>query len=309
MENLTEPRSIHPISSALIFILVVFLGFFVIGPLIGFFIAYPFYGGDFMQLATELMSGQPSERLKFPVLILQGSATAFGLIAIPMFSYSIFARQHIRNLFSRSSVLVFGLIAASVIAFMFPNSQIIEWNANLNYDGAFWQWAKEREDLAEKFTKFFTTFNSSGEFLFAFFVIAVLPAVGEEFCFRGWLQPALQKATGNPHIAIWLSAALFSAFHFQFFGFAPRMLLGAMFGYFMYWSGNLWIPITAHFVNNGLSLVMLYMNQLKIVEFDVESTEAVPILYVIPVTIVFVLLMIKLKKLFESREESNQPIQ
>jgi membrane protease YdiL (CAAX protease family) len=129
-----------------------------------------------------------------------------------------------------------------------------------------------------------------------FIIIAVLPAIGEEFTFRGWLQPAFEKATGNPHIAIWVSAFLFSAFHFQFFGFVPRLLLGAMFGYMMYWSGNLWVPIVAHFVNNGFSVVMMYLHQLKLVDFDAESSEALPLIYVIPFAILFGFLMFFLKK-------------
>jgi hypothetical protein len=120
-----------------------------------------------------------------------------------------------------------------------------------------------------------TQFSSIGEFVLAFVVIAILPAIGEEFVFRGMVQPQLFKATRNIHIAIWTSAILFSAFHLQFFGFVPRMLLGALFGYLYYWSENLWMPMFAHFVNNGFSVIMLYLNQKGVVDVDVESTDVV----------------------------------
>jgi hypothetical protein len=46
--------------------------------------------------------------------------------------------------------------------------------------------------------------------------------------------------------------------HFQFYGFFPRLLLGALFGYLFHWSGTLWIPIFAHFVNNAAAVMLSY---------------------------------------------------
>lgn len=77
-------------------------------------------------------------------------------------------------------------------------------------------------------------------------------------------------------MAIWIAAIFFSAIHLQFYGFFPRLLLGALFGYIYYWSGNLWYPIFAHFVNNGFTLVMLYLYQQKATDIDLEATDAVP---------------------------------
>jgi membrane protease YdiL (CAAX protease family) len=114
-----------------------------------------------------------------------------------------------------------------------------------------------------------------GGLLVGMFVIAVLPAVGEELVFRGIVQRRLYTLVRNPHVAIWTAALAFSAIHVQFFGFFPRLLLGALFGYLYYWSGNLWYPIFAHFVNNGFTLLMLYLHQQGSVEMDIESIETV----------------------------------
>lgn len=65
--------------------------------------------------------------------------------------------------------------------------------------------------------------------------------------------------TGNSHGAIWITAALFSALHLQFFGFIPRMLLGALFGYLLEWSGTLWLPIIAHFINNAAGVIVFFV--------------------------------------------------
>lgn len=90
-------------------------------------------------------------------------------------------------------------------------------------------------------------------------VIALLPALGEELLFRGTLQPLFGRFFKNPHAAIWFTAFLFSALHMQWFGFLPRMLLGAMFGYLYYYSGFLLLPILAHLFNNGLAVVSTYL--------------------------------------------------
>lgn len=84
------------------------------------------------------------------------------------------------------------------------------------------------------------------------------------------------RATKNPHVAIWIAAFIFSAIHFQFFGFVPRMLLGALFGYLYYWSGNLWIPMLAHFFNNGIQIVAMYYVNNKILDIDPEVETAAP---------------------------------
>lgn len=301
MENLTEERALHPVASIGVFVATIFLGFAIIGPLVGFFLALPLYPGDFMSLLNALERGQTTEDIRTPFLIMQASASGIGLIVVPLLAFRFIVKQKPAALLSSSNFLVIALTALSVVLFMFPNSVVIDWNANLNFVGGFWDWARDKEELAATFTKFITTFASPGEFLIGLFVIAVLPAIGEEFAFRGWLQPAIQKVSGNPHIAIWVSAFLFSALHMQFFGFVPRMLLGGLFGYLMYWSNNLWIPIIAHFVNNGLSVLMIYLHQIGKIKFDVDSTEALPWMYVIPVTVIFVGLMVQLKKQLTAR--------
>jgi uncharacterized protein len=308
MEPVNEEPPIHPGVSVLIFVATVFLGFAVIGLFAGFFLALPFYPGDFDALQREFLSGSTSQAIRIPHSIMQASVTGIGLIVIPLLAYRYMVKMKVTKLLRRDSWLTYALVVCAVMAFLFPNSIIIEWNANWDFSGTFWDWARATEAKGAQLTAFLTTFQSPGEFVGGFIIIAVLAAVGEEFTFRGWLQPAIQKWTGNPHVAIWLSAIAFSAFHFQFFGFVPRMLLGALFGYFMYWSNNLWLPILAHFVNNGLMVVLSYLNQLKIVEVDVDDTDALPLTFVVPSAILFIVLMAYLKKITQPREETFKPI-
>jgi hypothetical protein len=98
----------------------------------------------------------------------------------------------------------------------------------------------------------------------------------EELVFRGIIQREFYRATRNIHVSIWVSAAIFSAIHIQFYGFVPRMLLGALFGYLYYWSGSLTMSMLAHLFNNGMMVVALYYYQQGALDIDVESTEAAP---------------------------------
>lgn len=120
-------------------------------------------------------------------------------------------------------------------------------------------WMRNAEDTAEKLTRVFLKVDHVPGLLFNLFMIAVLPALGEELLFRGVIQKLFSRMTGNHHWGIWLSAALFSALHMQFYGFIPRMLLGGVFGYMLVWSHTLWLPVAAHFFNNAAAVILLYL--------------------------------------------------
>lgn len=120
------------------------------------------------------------------------------------------------------------------------------------------------EEAATVLTERFLQADSIGGLLINIGLMALLPALAEEFSFRGTLQQVLansQKPTANSHIAIWLTAIVFSSVHMQFYGFVPRMLMGAMFGYLFVWTGSLWVPVIMHFVNNGMAVIAYYIEQ------------------------------------------------
>jgi hypothetical protein len=287
-------------------LIVAALGFVVIGPLVGFFVAIPFFDGSLDQLMEAIQNPLDHESIKIPFYVIQGSATLIGLTIVPLLFWLGIDQRKISSWFTEGEIHLQMLVVVlvMVIAFMATNSIFIDWNAHLHFPDALKDlelWAREREDLAESVTKFLTQFSNTNQFLIGLLVIAILPAIGEELVFRGMLQPQLHRTFGDIHIAVWISAIVFSAFHLQFFGFVPRMLLGALFGYLYFWSGNLWMSIFAHFVNNGFSVLMLYLRQQKVVEMDVESTAAAPWQAVAVFTILVVALLIYYKRFFDSK--------
>jgi membrane protease YdiL (CAAX protease family) len=115
---------------------------------------------------------------------------------------------------------------------------------------------KPTEELAERMTRMFLEPGSGVPSAVAFLSIAIIPALCEELVFRGVMMPLLAKMTRNIHAAIWITAVLFSLIHVQFYGFLPRMMMGALLGYLVIWSGSLWSSMLAHFINNAMAFVM-----------------------------------------------------
>lgn len=259
----------HPILSIVLVLLLAAVGF-VIGPFIAVPIATAFYDGTVEELMTAIQSMDKDARLA--AYLMQGFATLIGLIVMPIL-YLRTEQRSVMSLFQNGAPPLSSALStiAIVVTFMGVNSLLIDWNSNVNFpeflDG-FESWAREKETVAADFTKYLTQFDSVTLLLVGFFVIAVLPAIGEELVFRGMIQNYLLKATRNPHVSIWIAAFLFSAIHFQFFGFLPRLALGALFGYLYLWSGNIWIAIIAHFVNNGFSVIAIYLYQRGTVGYD-----------------------------------------
>ena len=300
----------HPVINLIVILLMVGLGFIIVGPIIGFFIALPFYDGSMIELAEAIQDPLQNPDIKIPLYIIQGCATFVGLIVAP----AVFLTREQRSLadfFNMRGIALAPVVttASVVIIFMAVNSVLIEWNAEVDfpaYADGFEEWAREREDTAAELTAFLTKLSSPGELLLALLIIAVLPAVGEEIVFRGLIQNELHRGTHNVHVAIWVAAVLFSAIHMQFYGFLPRLLLGALFGYLYYWSGNLVLAIIAHFVNNAVSVLALYFYQRGALSFDVESQESAPMGVVIPSALVTAGLLYYFYKFYNDRKTAIQ---
>jgi len=249
----------------------------VFGSALGLLVGWTLYqgNGDFLHLAND-----PDEYSIIPLMTMQGVVSIFSFFVFPYLTWRLFRRKSIHILNTQPFFnLSLAFVAAILFSFMVVDSFFIEWNQHIHFPEflkSFETWARTSEDQLAEITKKLTQFHSVGEFATGFLVIAVIAGVCEEFMFRGIIQNELYRGTKNIHVAVWVSAILFSAIHAQFFGFVPRMLLGALFGYLYYWSGNVFVPILAHVINNGFLVIMIYLNQLGIVKIDVETEEAAP---------------------------------
>ena len=161
----------------------------------------------------------------------------------------------------KHTMSLLALCTGIAISFMVFNSPIIEWNASLPIDswGLLGKWMKEQETHIKQLTEAMIQMDRLSHLGLVIVCMAVVPALTEEFLFRGLLQGMVIRITKNVHAGIWLTALLFGLFHLQFYGIIPRCLMGALFGYLLLYSQSLWMPIWAHFVNNAIVSIIYYM--------------------------------------------------
>lgn len=110
-----------------------------------------------------------------------------------------------------------------------------------------------------------------GSLIISILIIGILTGLGEELFFRGALQNIFRTLPMNHHYAIWITAIIFSTLHFQFYGFIPRILIGAFFGYLIFWSGSIWLPIFAHALNNSLVVISSWISSRNTINFDINK--------------------------------------
>lgn len=173
-----------------------------------------------------------------------------------------------------------GSLLLLLFLIMVCSSPLMEWIALANqkmilpdFLKPLQDWMREKEDQAMKMTILLLKTRGIFDFIINLLVIAVLPAISEELLFRGAIQRTFTRMFANPHVAIWISAFIFSAIHMQFFGFFPRLLLGAGFGYIYWWTGSLWYAMFAHFLNNAYAVcVSWYMQAHHISLTEADST-------------------------------------
>ncbi len=276
-------------------------GLLLIGPVLAFVASFVISGVGLEELQNILRNPAAYPEQQSMILIINGIASISGFIIAPLiFYYTLIKGNLVKDFIDLPSNIITTLLVTFLLVFSFVivNTVFIEWNANIKLPeslAGIEGWAERMEDSAKVLTEYLTEFNSTGYFMLTIFFIAVVPGIGEELLFRGLLQNIFRRIFKNDHAAIWVAAILFSAIHFQFYGFIPRMLLGALFGYLYVWTGNLIIPIAAHFLNNSVSLIALYIYQKGLTDIDVESTEALPTMYIILFSALFVLTLMYFK--------------
>jgi membrane protease YdiL (CAAX protease family) len=211
----------------------------------------------------------------------------------PLLYWYQFEKKPLRHLFAGEQRYMAFIIHTFALMFvaMTVNTFFTSFNMQLKFPtwlAGFEKWAQEKEAALKQLTDLLTTFHSLKDFLIVTLVIGVIPAIGEEFVFRGILQKIFFRGTHNMHIAIVISALIFSAIHLQFYGFLPRFFLGVLFGYLYWWTQNLAFPIAAHFFNNFATLIVLFLHQRYPGKEEHESVSIIWVLFCALAVAVFI---------------------
>lgn len=236
-----------------------------------------FFVANLIGMSGSLLFGASSltdlqnENTIFSLKFLQ-ALSSVGIFIVPPFLFAYLSG----NSLSFKSVSRQQLMLTAVIMFFaMPLINVLSlWNEQLHLPGfleSVEAWMRAAEAKAMAITEAFLAVNTPLGLAVNILIIAIIPALGEELLFRGVVQKELSKWSGKVHLSIWITAFLFSAIHLQFLGFFPRFLIGGLLGYMFYWSGSIWLPILAHFVNNAVAVILYYMVAKGRLEADVET--------------------------------------
>lgn len=185
------------------------------------------------------------------VFIIPAFITARFITSKPMSFLKLNVSPHWREIIYVILLLAISMPAMNYIVYLNEQLSLPDSLSNIE------QWMRATEDAAKAVTDSFLTGNTLLGMLGCILLMGMMTGLSEEMLFRGALQGTLTESR-NVHFSIWLAAFVFSVLHFQFFGFVPRLLLGAIFGYLLVWTGSLWVPIIAHALNNSVVVVSSY---------------------------------------------------
>lgn len=264
-----DTENLPPLGVLLLLILFMMVGA-GIGSGLGY-LAAQLQGLDLNTVISNFNEQSPVEERNLVRVVNLFSQLFVFTVSSALTAYLVYRQRALRYLRLDRGASVNILSAAVAFIFgIFIFSQFLYW---LNMQLPLPDWADNMEGDAAEMIKGILVMNTTGEFLLTLFVVAVLPAIGEELLFRGIIQQQLERMGQNPVLAVWMAAFIFSAFHLQFAGFFPRLFLGAGLGYLYLWSRSLWVPILAHFFINGMQIAGQYIQKNALAESTIEEVN------------------------------------
>jgi uncharacterized protein len=245
------------------------------------------------------------------VLAITQMTSQTGLFIVPpvLFVWLLYGRHFTPQLLQidRSPRMFTLLMTFAGLMMSLP---LVSWLTEVNMSIPLPSSLMRSEENAALIIQLFFDDHSISRFVMNMFMVAVIPALGEELFFRGIMQTWLARGMKNVHLAVITSAFIFSFFHFQFHGFIPRMVLGVMFGYLLVWSGTLWVPIFAHLINNGAAVLVEFLARRGVIsqgyqEFGQNTQAAAVIFSVCALTVIAFLIWFTEKR--EIKKPGGQP--
>jgi len=244
--------------------------------LLGLVLAALFFGLPVGQILLD-----PSSMEGLQIARLMQISGQIGLFVFPPLFYSVLVSKFpLKSLgftsFRQPDIILFGIIT------MFIGLPLIHFLGEMNQQihlpeflAGLEQWMITKEEQAALLSEQFLQVTTFSGLIFNLFMIAIIPAIGEELLFRGAMQPLLIRMFKNVHLGIFIASLLFGLMHLQFYGLLPRVALGLFMGYYFYYSKSLWVPIMMHFVNNGTAVIVYFLNHNGYIQIEMEHFGAV----------------------------------
>lgn len=246
LDGVLERNSFPPWVAALLALIAVFLVFQVVGAVAGFVIIVA-QGADLSQGMEQLPAMMEEYAGEFLVGNTIGQVIGLGLLTLlflRMHSSRPFAFARVRK--PDAAMLVLGVVGLFVLM---PS---VQWLVTLNEGLPIPEWLRELQEQQAQFLE--RILGGDFQVTFVLAMLALTPALFEEFFFRGYFQRLLER-TGGPAVAIVLTGVIFGSFHLNPLQVLPLSTLGIYLAYLSWRTGSLWIPVAVHFANNGFAVV------------------------------------------------------
>jgi membrane protease YdiL (CAAX protease family) len=228
----------------------------ILGGLITFSIVAAALNVPFIEIQTVLL--RPENTSMTQIANAFASIIGFGVpaLVVAYFTKGTFASNlGFKPISSEKQV---GIVILLAFTGLILSGALGDLTDKITFSSSIRTWATDLEAQYKKALMAMTQMRSIGDLILAIVAIAVVPAIVEELYFRATLQKIIIDWSGKPLLAIVITAILFSAFHFSYFGFLSRMSLGIVLGLIYYYTKTIWLPILMHFVNNAIGVSALY---------------------------------------------------
>jgi len=292
-------------------------GFFILialaiaGIVIGTMLSIPIWtsmtGKSIMGMKDEL--GNPAYSNAFK--LMQSVGTLFGFLIPAIITAALLNRKPYNLLGFTKGVRwkQIGLVFAIMFMALFISTSFGYFNQHIPVSPSWKIQFQKLEDEYNSQVQAIMQLKTFGDYMLGLVIMGLLPALCEETLFRGGLQNFLTRSTQKPWLAILIISVLFSAVHFSFYGFLPRMLLGVALGLIYYYTGSLWLSILAHFFNNAIAVSQFYFSNSASLKQMAQENPSLPLVYLGLIAIPFaVALLVLLKKISRPQQESNLSI-
>lgn len=269
-------KELSPIVKLFVIICVLVISL-IIANVIGIILVMPIFKIGIFQFMNIIQTKDYNNHLYVNLMKYLQIWQTIGLFIIPAILAVYLINDNVNSYMKlNKKTSIISLLLALLI--VFTSMPLIEWMVDLNSRlilphqlKALEDWMKATENEAGVITKVFLNVSTTKGLFLNIFMIALLPAIGEEFMFRGLVLTFIKNWSNKTHLAVWISAIIFSMIHFQFYGFVPRMMLGALLGYLFVWSGSIWVSVFAHFINNGTAVISSYLVSNKFIPKDIDE--------------------------------------
>jgi membrane protease YdiL (CAAX protease family) len=243
-----------------------------IGLIVGGFLAFSFVAAwlhvGLRDIQSYLLQPQYASLMQLANALASIIAFGFPSIVLALLSRGkLVANLGFKNFSSKDQI---GWVILLAITGLLLSGALGDLSEKIPVSASIRNWATQLEDQYKKALYAMTQMHSMVDLGIALLAVAVVPAIVEELFFRATLQKTIIEWSGKPILSIVITAIIFSAFHFSYFGFLSRMSLGIVLGLVYYYTKNIGAPMLMHFINNGIGVSALYF-----VRQDPQKTEKV----------------------------------